>query len=179
MHNKLGVENDRRFIFLLDLRYIFFSPSSELFQNYCTCIPQGKQSITSFSAKLIGHLDQYLSALDCFPVPAFILQHVSFQNSSFIFPFTLFYFLQTDILGQCLPPVCHTFNLYNIHLCPGWTHLRIGQFWREILLLWICECKSRIILILPFSVCHLQMFTLNCSSECYLSFAFFIFSFST
>lgn len=114
MHNNLALENDRRFIFLLDLRYIFFSPSSELFQNYRTCILQRKQGITSFSAKLIGHLDQYLSALDCSPVPAFILQHVSFQDSSFIFPFTLFYFLQTDILGQCLPPLCHTFNLYNI-----------------------------------------------------------------
>lgn len=131
MHYNLGLGNERRFIFLPDLRNTFFFPWSELFQIYCTCILQGKQSITLFSAKLIGHLDQYLSTLDCFPVPAFILQHVSFQNSSFILPFALFYFLQTDILGQCLLPQSAILSTFIIYLM-AYILLHTSQDW-EIL----------------------------------------------
>lgn len=52
---------------------------------------------------------------------------------------------------------------------------QIGKFWREILFLRIYECKSMITLILQFSVCHLQLFTLNCNNEWCLIFVFFNF----
>lgn len=172
MYNTLGLENGTNFIFLLDLGNLFYPWMWIVRKLSYLCAP-GNSEHPLFLCKayraFLGSIPRCirpLSGASFYPWTRFL---------SIVFPyfflrlFFLLFLTQPAILGQCLPLPCLAIKLYFLPWLHTPQHRAVSERNSPSVLL---EYTCRIILTLPFSVCHLQLFTLNCSSERYLNSAF-------